>query len=216
MHQRHVYSWGKSWAKLRIERLKLPRKGKYSYTIILSIESRFQLEGENIPSSSKGRDKKSKKTEKDKIEFKETKKLLTSIVTLEIIIILLLALNILLMSFNLFSEGAVVNAGDGIELEGESTGENTTEYNVKLKLENTGDVTAKVSITGEVYVSEMGSTWGEEVYVALDYKYVEIAPEETKDLDLGTFTSNQYWHHTIKVHIGWNGGSLELTEILVP
>ncbi len=149
-------------------------------------------------------------------DFKEMKKLLIPVIILEIVIILLLALNLIFMCFNLFSEGAVVNAEDGIWLEGESTGENITEYNVKLNLTNTGDITAKVSITGEVYASQMGSAYGEEAIAVLDYTYIDIAPRETKELNLGSFTSYQYWHYVIKVHVGWNGGSLELTEILVP
>lgn len=135
---------------------------------------------------------------------------------LQIIIILLLALNIIFMSFNIFSEGAVVKAGDGIYLEVESTGENSTDYNVKLILKNTGDVTAKIHITGEIHVSEMGSAWGEEVSSTLKYKYLEIAPGETTTTELGSFTGYQSWHYVVKVYIGWNGGSIELTELLIP
>jgi len=136
-------------------------------------------------------------------------------IALQVIIILLLALTLVLISFNLFSQGAVVNAGDGIQLQVESSGEDATQYSVRLDLRNTGDTAAKVNIAGETYVSQMGTIYGEEIWTVFENKYTELAPGETKALNLGTFNTYQGWHYVVRVHVSWNGGSLELTKILV-
>jgi hypothetical protein len=146
----------------------------------------------------------------------EMKELLIPLIIMQTIIMLLLVLVLIFMGFNLFSEGAVIDAGSGIKPEVESIGDNVTQYNVKLQLNNTGDITAKVNIAGETYVSKMGTAWGEEVWSVLDNKYIEIAPGESKTVNLGSLKTYEGWHYVIKVHISWNGGSLELTDILVP
>ncbi|MHC4537134.1 MAG: hypothetical protein ACYS6K_24565 [Planctomycetota bacterium] len=176
---------------------------------------------DNIHPTSEKMYRKKYQTESDKKtnskkEFKEFKRLRTPIIVLLVIIILLLALNLIFLFLNYYSEGAVVSADDGIKLEIDQTSGNVTQYSVKLKLKNTGDCTAKVNIGGETYVSQMGTAMGEEVWTVLDNKYVELAPDESKTLNLGNFKTYGSWHYVIKVHVSWNGGSLELTEILVP
>ena len=176
---------------------------------------------DNIPSNSKKIQKKTEQLETNnkensKKDFKELRRLWIPIIGLLVIIVLLLALNLVFMFFNYFSEGALVNADDGIELDAEPIGGNITQYSVNLKLSNTGDVTAKVNIGGETYVSQMGSAMGEEVWTVLDNKYIDLGPGETKTLNLGNFKTYEGWHYVIKVHVSWNGGSMELTEILIP
>ena len=182
---------------------------KYSNTIELFIKPESKG-GELITSTSDRGNKKSKK------DFKELRQQLLPIMIAQIIIILLLVLNLVFIGFNLFSEGAVIDAGEGIKLEVESTVENVTQYNVKLKLGNTGDTIAKVNVAGETYVSKMGTAWGEEIWTVIDNKYVEIDPGESLTLNLGSLKTYEGWHYVVKVHVSWNGGSLELTDILIP
>ena len=62
----------------------------------------------------------------------------------------------------------------------------------------------------------MGSAYGDEATTILKYKYVEIQPGESKNLNLGQLTAFEDWHYFVMVHVSWNGGSLELGKILIP
>jgi hypothetical protein len=135
---------------------------------------------------------------------------------IQIIIIILIVIILVFSYLAISSEGPVIDAGSGIKLDLESVGDNYVTYNVELKLKNTGDENAKVSVTGEAYISEMGSAYGDEATTVLKYKYLEIQPGETKNLNLGTLTAFDNWHYFVKVHVSWNGGSLELGKILIP
>ena len=131
-------------------------------------------------------------------------------------IIIFLLIGAILLYIGFFSKDAVINANKGIELSIESVGDSSIDYNVEISLKNTGNKLAMVSITGEVYISELYSATGEEMTKVLNYKYIEIEPGQTKNLNLGTFTYYDGWHYVVKVHIGWNGGSIELSKMLVP
>ena len=143
-------------------------------------------------------------------------KRLKVVLALQLIFIIILVLNFLLVYIDFTSSGAIIDAGDDIELDLSSVEDNVSIYDVKIELKNTGDATARVSVTGDVYISEMGSAFGEEVTSILEYKYIEISPGETKDLNLGTFNEFENWHYVVKVYISWNGGSLELGKLLIP
>ena len=73
-----------------------------------------------------------------------------------------------------------------------------------------------VSVSGEAYISEMNSAFGEEATKVLKYEYVEIEPGESESLNLGYITEFTGWHYHVVVHISWNGGSIELSELLIP
>ncbi|MFO7619592.1 MAG: hypothetical protein R6W91_08105 [Thermoplasmata archaeon] len=110
----------------------------------------------------------------------------------------------------------LVDAGNGIILEQTLVAVGSTKYNVKVLLNNTGDAKAHVSVSGEVYISEMGSATGDEATSVLRYQTGTINPGGSWLVDLGPFTAYADWHYFIKVHVSWNGGSAELTEMLVP
>ena len=174
-----------------------------------------------IPKEKKKKDNDSKDESQEKYELinrsiEKINNRITTLMVFQIIFVFLLVLILIFAIINFSSKGAVIDAGEGIKLDLNSVVENYAIYEVELELENTGDETAKISITGEVYISEMGSAYGDEATTVLEYKYVEIEPGETKDLDLGRFTVFDDWHYFIKVHVSWNGGSLELGKILIP
>lgn len=178
-------------------------------------------ENTNLGEDTEGRDEVIKKEtlERGYTPDKETHNLnnnLKLVVLLQIIIVIFLILNIALLQIGFFSKDAIIYPGDGIDLSIESVGDSSIEYTVGLSLKNTGDRTAKVSVTGEVYISEMGSATGDEMTTILKYKYIEISPDRTRNFDLGTFTAYEGWHYVVKVHISWNGGSLELSEMQIP
>lgn len=169
--------------------------------------------GDIIPEDAKP----SEDSDSDKIpEGKQTKKDFKVVMLLQIIIIVLLLLNLVLFNLGFFSKDAVISAEEGIDLSIESVDESSIDYNVELSLKNTGDGLAKVSVTGEVYISEMGSATGDEMTKVLNYKYIEIEPDQSKNLELGTFTAFEGWHYVVKVYISWNGGSLELAKMFIP
>ena len=138
------------------------------------------------------------------------------VVILQLVMTIFLLLNIILLQIGFFSKDAVIDAGEGIDMSIESVGESYIDYSIELSLRNSGDGLARVSVTGEIYISEMGSATGDEMTKVLDYKYLEINPGQTKDLIMGTFTTFEDWHYVVKVHISWNGGSLELSKMLIP
>jgi hypothetical protein len=151
-----------------------------------------------------------------KQDFKKMKKRLNYLTVFLTIVTILMIFNIAFQFNNFTTKGAIINAGDGIKLEIESVEDNYIVHNVKVLLKNTGDTTARLSVSGEVLISAMESAYGEEVTAILDYKYLELRPGESKDLNLGTFTEFENWHYVIKVHISWNGGSSELGQLLIP
>lgn len=138
------------------------------------------------------------------------------VLILQIVIIIFLLTSTLLLYFGFFSRDAVIDAGDGIDLSIESVSNSSIEYNVEIGLKNTGNKLAMVSVTGEVYISELYSATGDEMTKILEYKYVEITSGQTKNLNLGTFPTFEGWHYVVKVHVSWNGGSLELSKMLIP
>ena len=142
------------------------------------------------------------------------------IVMLQAIIIVLLLINSLVLFWIMgtnTSKSAVLTvvSEDQIVLEVETTiGSNIT-YNIYVDLKNVGEGVAHLSATGEVLVSLYGSAYGEEVQKVLNYLSGSISPGETKRLDLGTFTTSPGWHYVIRARVSWNGGTLELTRLVV-
>ena len=77
-------------------------------------------------------------------------KRLKVVLALQLIFIIILVLNFLLVYIDFTSSGAIIDAGDGIELDLSSVEDNVSIYDVKIELKNTGDATARVSVTGDV------------------------------------------------------------------
>jgi hypothetical protein len=145
--------------------------------------------------------------------------ILKRMLVVQIIIIVVLMINTALLVWlwgTSSSQSAIltVDSEDQIVLETYAIVNDNITYNVLVDLKNIGEEVAYVSLTGEVLVSLYGSAYGEEVLKVLDYASGSVSPGETKQFDLGSFTTTPGWHYVVKAHVTWNGGTLELTRIL--
>ena len=174
------------------------------------------MEKDNATEKKRQDEPSGKQIELSNNDFRKLNKRFKAVMIVQVIIIILLILNIVINNFGLITNDAVIDAGDGIELERDDSVTTSNEQKVKINLKNTGELTARVSVTGEVYISAMETAYGEEVTKVLDYKYVEIGPGGSKSLTLGTFTVYEDWHYVVKVYVHWNGGSIELSKLLIP
>jgi len=136
-----------------------------------------------------------------------------------LVIVILLINSVLLLAIwrGSTSQPAVLTvvSEDQIVLDVDQVVNQTITYNVYIDLKNTGGDIARVSATGEVLVSLYGSAYGEEVQKVLDYVYESISPGDTKRLAFGSFTTSPGWHYVVQVHVTWNGGTLELTRLVI-
>jgi len=165
-----------------------------------------------------------KKKESDGIEQPSSRRSsLIKKTTLTVIILQVVAIVLLLMNYQMLSslsenlqKEPFIDAGEGIIFEASTITPISTDYEITVTLTNTGDAKAMVSISGEAYISEMGSATGDEATTILNYQHVEILPGEKQNIDLGKLTAFNDWHYFIKVHVSWNGGAIELAEMLIP
>jgi hypothetical protein len=138
----------------------------------------------------------------------------------------LLVVAIVLLSFNSILLAAVwmrsaaepafltVDSEDQIVLDIENVVNSSVTYGVYVSLKNTGGKVANVGATGEVLVSLYGSAYGEEVQEVLDYVSMSIVPGNSSWLSFGSFTTSSGWHYVVRIHVSWNGGSLQLSRVV--
>lgn len=141
------------------------------------------------------------------------------VATLLVITIVLLAINSILLAAVWLESAAepaflTIDSEEQIVLDIENVVNNSVTYGVYVSLKNTGGKVAHASASGEVLVSLYGSAYGEEVQEVLDYVSLSIAPGESSWLSFGSFTTSPGWHYVVRVHISWNGGSLQLSRLV--
>ncbi|MCJ2556985.1 MAG: hypothetical protein LN415_07780 [Candidatus Thermoplasmatota archaeon] len=141
------------------------------------------------------------------------------VATLLVIAIVLLAINSILLAAVWLESAAepaflTIDSEEQIVLDIEDVVNNSVTYGVWVSLKNTGGKVAYASASGEVLVSLYGSAYGEEVQEVLDYVSLSIAPGESSWLSFGSFTTSPGWHYVVRVHISWNGGSLQLSRVV--
>lgn len=141
------------------------------------------------------------------------------VATLLVITIVLLAINSILLTAVWLESAAepaflTLDSEEQIVLDIEDVVNNSVTYGVYVSLKNTGGKVAYASASGEVWVSLYGSAYGEEVQEVLDYVSLSIAPGESSWLSFGSFTTSPGWHYVVRVHISWNGGSLQLSRLV--
>lgn len=89
------------------------------------------------------------------IYYNQVNKKFKRLMIFQTITIIIIVLILIFTMLNSSTEGAFIDPGSGIKLDLFSNEENFVIYEVELKLENTGDKLGKISITGEVYTSEI-------------------------------------------------------------